>query len=117
MKNALINAKLKALYDEYTPAFLSAWSDAFEEAAPCRMNEFGIIDIRRYDRRERSFIYRPRDKRVGATKTTRMAVCSVNGCVIFPGMAFKDGDIFQNIRICGTTSAVGHFFCRTLKCP
>ena len=49
MKNALINAKLKALYDEYTPAFLSAWSDAFEEAAPCRMNEFGIIDIRRYD--------------------------------------------------------------------
>ena len=32
MKNALINAKLKALYDEYTPAFLSAWSDAFEEA-------------------------------------------------------------------------------------
>ena len=49
MKNALINAKLKALYDEYTPAFLSAWSDAFEEAAPCRMNEFGIIDVRRYD--------------------------------------------------------------------
>lgn len=49
MKNALINAKLKALYDEYTPAFLSAWSDAFEEAAPCRMNEFGIIDIRCYD--------------------------------------------------------------------
>lgn len=33
MNNALINAKLKALYDEYTPAFLSAWSDAFEEAA------------------------------------------------------------------------------------
>lgn len=49
MNNALINAKLKALYDEYTPAFLSAWSDAFEEAAPCRMNEFGIIDIRCYD--------------------------------------------------------------------
>lgn len=47
--NALINTKLKLLYEEYTPTFLAAWSDAFGEAAPCRMNEFGIIDIHRYN--------------------------------------------------------------------
>lgn len=47
--NTLINEKLKALYEEYTPNFLSAWSDAFGETPPCRINEFGIIDIRRYD--------------------------------------------------------------------
>lgn len=47
--NALINAKLKALYEEYTPDFLSAWTDAFGETAPCRINEFGIIDIHRYN--------------------------------------------------------------------
>lgn len=47
--NTLINAKLKALYEEYTPDFLSAWTDSFGEKAPCRMNEFGIIDIHRYN--------------------------------------------------------------------
>ena len=47
--NALINAKLKALYEEYTPDFLSAWTAAFGETAPCRINEFGIIDIHRYN--------------------------------------------------------------------
>lgn len=46
--NAQINARLKALYDAYTPRILSAWSDAYDAPAPFRMNEFGIIDIQRY---------------------------------------------------------------------
>lgn len=49
MNNALINAKLKALYEQYTPEFLSAWETAFKCSAPCRMNEFGIIDTHRYN--------------------------------------------------------------------
>ena len=49
MNNALINAKLKALYEQYTPEFLSEWEKAFKCSAPCRMNEFGIIDIHRYN--------------------------------------------------------------------
>ncbi|MDO4267385.1 MAG: hypothetical protein Q4C73_02835 [Eubacteriales bacterium] len=47
-KNDRINAGLKELYDEYTSGFLSVWADAFGETAPCRMNEFGIIDTHRY---------------------------------------------------------------------
>ena len=48
-ENEKINARLTALYQEYTPDFLRAWSDAFEQTAPCRINEFGIIDVDRYD--------------------------------------------------------------------
>lgn len=51
-KNAMINVKLASLYDECTPAFLSAWSAAFEEVPPRRMNEFGIIDVDRYNAEE-----------------------------------------------------------------
>lgn len=47
--NALINARLAALYEENTTEFLNAWSDAFGEEPPYRMNDFGIIDIHRYD--------------------------------------------------------------------
>ncbi len=47
--NARINDELRTLYDEYTQEFLSAWSEAFNEAPPCRMNEFSIIDISRYN--------------------------------------------------------------------
>ncbi len=47
--NALINARLSALYDERTSEFLTAWSEAFGKKPPVRMNEFGIIDIHRYD--------------------------------------------------------------------
>ena len=49
MNNAYINAKLKALYEQHTPEFLSAWEKAFKCSAPCRMNEFGIIDVHRYN--------------------------------------------------------------------
>ena len=48
-ENDLINKRLRELYEEYTPEFLGAWTDAFGEVAPCRMDEFGIIDINRYD--------------------------------------------------------------------
>lgn len=47
--NALINAKLAALYEKNTTEFLRMWSDAFKETPPCRINEFGIIDIHRYN--------------------------------------------------------------------
>ena len=48
-KNEKINEALKSLYDEYTPAFLSAWFKAFKEDPPFRINEFGIIDVNRYN--------------------------------------------------------------------
>lgn len=48
-KNALINAKLKAEYEKYTSEFLEEWENAFGEVPPNRINEFGIIDISRYD--------------------------------------------------------------------
>ncbi len=47
--NALINAKLAALYKKNTTEFLKVWSDAFNDIPPCRINEFGIIDIHRYN--------------------------------------------------------------------
>lgn len=47
--NALTNARLTALYEENTAEFLREWSAAFGEKSPCRMNDFGIIDIHRYN--------------------------------------------------------------------
>ena len=48
-ENALINARLKNEYDVATEDFLRIWSETFEEKPPFRMNEFGIIDIHKYD--------------------------------------------------------------------
>jgi len=47
--NALTNARLTALYEENTAEFLREWSEAFGEKPPYRMNDFGIIDIHRYN--------------------------------------------------------------------
>lgn len=47
-ENIRINERLQALYEAYTPRYLAAWSDAFGEPAPSRINEFGIIDPKRY---------------------------------------------------------------------
>lgn len=49
-ENELINIKLDTLYKKFTPDFLDEWKKAFEENAPYRLNEFGIIDIHRYDK-------------------------------------------------------------------
>lgn len=47
--NALINARLTALYKENTAEILKEWSVAFGETPPCRINDFGIINIHRYN--------------------------------------------------------------------
>ena len=47
--NAVKNARLATLYEKNTEEFLFAWSKAFMQSPPCRINEFGIIDIHRYD--------------------------------------------------------------------
>lgn len=55
--NAVINAKLRVLYEENTEVFLKKWEQAFledikagkMEEPPCRINEFGVIDIHKYD--------------------------------------------------------------------
>ena len=48
-ENDLVNAKLRALYEEYTTDFLHRWMKIFNSPAPCRINEFGIIDVEKYD--------------------------------------------------------------------
>lgn len=51
-ENALINSQITALYEEYAEEFLNVWAKAFpddKEGKPCRINEFGIIDINKYD--------------------------------------------------------------------
>lgn len=56
-KNEIVNAQLKNEYEKRTSSFLKEWERAFEkevqnghvEKAPGRINEFGIIDIGRYD--------------------------------------------------------------------
>jgi len=48
-RNQQINKALSKLYEQYTPAFLAEWENAFKEPKPPRINEFGIIDERRYD--------------------------------------------------------------------
>ena len=56
-KNEIINAQLKIEYEKCTSSFLKEWERAFEkevknghvEKVPDRINEFGIIDIDRYD--------------------------------------------------------------------
>ena len=47
--NALINARLRKEYEATTESFLKVWSESFRESPPFRMNEFGIIDIHKYD--------------------------------------------------------------------
>ena len=48
-KNRVINSQLKALYKEYTDEFLEVYSRAYECDRPCKINEFGIVDIDTYD--------------------------------------------------------------------
>lgn len=47
--NALINVRLRKEYEATTESFLKVWSESFRESPPFRMNEFGIIDIHKYD--------------------------------------------------------------------
>ena len=48
-RNIETNQKLKSLYEYYNKDFLKLWQKYYKEEAPCRMNEFGIIDPERYD--------------------------------------------------------------------
>ena len=50
VKNIGINEKLDALYERYREDYLAAYIRAFEDSKPPRrINEFGIIDVERYD--------------------------------------------------------------------
>lgn len=49
-ENELINIKLDTLYKKYTPDFLDEWQTAFDEIPPTRINQFGIINVHKYDR-------------------------------------------------------------------
>ena len=48
-KNIELNNQLSDLYARYTVDFLSIYSQTFNDAPPKRTNEFGIIDIEKYD--------------------------------------------------------------------
>ena len=49
-KNEQVNGKLRALYQQYAEAYLSAYRAAFHDPEPPhRINEFGIIDVKQYD--------------------------------------------------------------------
>ncbi len=48
--NREINRKLQKLYLSYSDAYLKAYIEAFKDSAPPpRINEFGIVDVTRYD--------------------------------------------------------------------
>lgn len=48
-KNKHINAELDNLYNKYTQDFLVEWKKAFNTTPPSRINEFGIINIQKYN--------------------------------------------------------------------
>lgn len=48
-RNNETNRKLSELYESYTQEFLKEYEVAFEKPAPPRINEFGIIDVEKYD--------------------------------------------------------------------
>ncbi len=49
-KNEQVNGELRALYQQYAEAYLSAYRAAFHDPEPPhRINEFGIIDVKQYD--------------------------------------------------------------------
>ena len=48
-KNIEINNKLSELYLQYTKQFLDAYAEAFNDPPPPRINEFGIINVEKYD--------------------------------------------------------------------
>ena len=99
--NARINDELRTLYDEYTQEFLSAWSEAFNEAPPCRMNEFGIIDISRYNA-NKGILFICRETNGWSDKDYE------NGCLFREWLCdisqngIRGKGMFQGIRICGT---------------
>lgn len=48
--NREINKKLQELYLSYSDAYLKAYTEAFKDnSPPTRINEFGIIDVTKYD--------------------------------------------------------------------
>ena len=49
LKNEKINKDLKELYSKYTSEFLKEWKECYGQEPPSRMNEFGIIDVEKYD--------------------------------------------------------------------
>ena len=48
-ENILINERLKKAYEDATPEMLKIWSEIYNQKPPFRMNEFGIIDVEKYD--------------------------------------------------------------------
>ena len=49
-ENELCNNVLDTqAYKMYTPELLAAWTSAFKETPPARVNLFGIVDVERYD--------------------------------------------------------------------
>lgn len=49
-QNHQINQALSGLYEVYCKDYLSAYCSAFSDPEPpCRINEFGIVDVTRYD--------------------------------------------------------------------
>lgn len=48
-ENILINERLKKAYEDATPEMLKIWSEIYNQNPPLRMNEFGIIDVDKYD--------------------------------------------------------------------
>lgn len=48
-ENELINTKLSKVYKEFTSDFLEMWEKAYKSKAPTRINEFGIINVKKYD--------------------------------------------------------------------
>ena len=49
LENEKINKDLKELYSKYTFEFLKEWKECYGQEPPSRMNEFGIIDVEKYD--------------------------------------------------------------------
>lgn len=49
IENERINSELRKLYKDNTEKFLKLWKECYNENPPIRMNEFGIIDLEKYE--------------------------------------------------------------------
>lgn len=102
-RNAEINEILRNEYYSFTVPFLTEWSAAFDkEVPPFRINEFGIIDEKRYDT-DKGVLFVGKETNNWDNEDYEKGYFFVVGWRALLSMGLPVEIISASIRICGTT--------------
>ena len=102
-RNAEINEILRNEYYSFTVPFLTEWSAAFDkEVPPFRINEFGIIDEKRYDT-DKGVLFVGKETNNWDNEDYEKGILFRGWMEALLSMGLPVEIISASIRICGTT--------------